>query len=296
MMTSSGIWYEFSMPDGGLNSGGVEESFPEQGPHATCEFKCRWVDRYNFMAGLRGGVIDGFRVPPAAYPYSTNLFCTQVTRCKGLGPMPDPMTGLLGYRFAIVTAEYGIYEFDFDDGDPTEPHRDPSGKAWTTTRARLSAQIFTPPGGAYFWEDSHKAVIEALPGFVQPKTEYTITRHWMATVDQDLLDSFIGTVNDADVRIGTRTYGRGTLLFVGASIEPAGVSFGGKTWNYEYTIIGNGWASANEPDPITEKPYLVSLEWNQFLNRSGDYQYINTKTDGTGLRPYRYTNFWSKLP
>lgn len=271
---------------------GITESYAEDGPKATVILQCFWDARHDLMDGLRGGIIAGTRQPPAPYPDGENLYCLRVTSCVGVKPYERP-DGWVGYALARITAEFGIPLFDFEDHDPGAVGMDPSGWAYATTSTRTSCEVFSPPTGAYYWvngPDAGKVVAGVTAGILRPKTEYAIKVHWMKTGHIDGIENLEGTVNEDVVQIGKTYYAPGTLLFISANIEPSPTSFGGRTWDYEYILIGNG--------PITDANGDVdnAPTWNQFLGRDALYHTINSKADGTGARPYGWSSFWSKLP
>ncbi len=271
--------------------GGLRVTYPPDGPHATMVLQCPWAGLSAVYNGLRGGVINGVRVPPTQFPYGENLFCTAVSDPVSIG-YTRWNDGFPGYKLARFTAEFTVPPFDFLDHDPTTPHMDPSGWAYTTTTLRTSAEMFSPPYGSYYWEqltDVGKPVAGATVGKLLTKTEYSVKVHWMSTGDIPGIADLEGTLNLNPVQIGATTYPKGTLLFASGNSEIAPESFGGRIWNYEYIFIGNG--------PVDDPFWGVMIpEWNMYMNSYGTYSLINTKADGSGKRVYPYADAWGTLP
>jgi hypothetical protein len=99
----------------------IEESWGDDGPAATVQYRCAWEDRYDLAVDLRGGYrtsASGLFAwnPPHRYPPSPNMYCLRLTSIR-----PDKAvrrdggaSKWLPYKYAIVTAEYGIPPFDYD--------------------------------------------------------------------------------------------------------------------------------------------------------------------------------------
>lgn len=277
---------------------GLRESWPEGQPaRITIHWKCDFSQRYTLIQALRGGYFGGVLNLPHACPYSPNLTCVGIGELAYIKPRVDA-DGLLTFASAIIPTEYGIPSYDLLASSPGDSQKDPSGQAFTKTKFRASVEVFSPPSGAYFWEsgpEAAKKVKDSQLGFVRPRAEISLTRLCLPAMPLDAAMRFLGSVNAAPVAIADTVYPRGTLLFASAGgndndDEPSW-SIGGKTFEVEYSFVGNG-----DVDDGTGTDTFFRPEWNHFLATDGHWRHINTKSDGTGSRPYRYVDFWSALP
>jgi len=284
-------------PDG--TSHGIRESWPAEGPRAVVHYACPWASRYRVMAALRGGWAAGVRVPPHAYPDSPNLYCLSIGEVEGIKARRGD-GGWASYQRAIVPAEYGIPQWDTLASDPAAPLTDPSGKPFTRTRTRASAEVFQPPVGAYYWKagpDSGKKLSDSTLGLIRPRTEIQVARLFSPYVPLDYARRCMGMVNSKPVRIADTTYEKGTLMLAAMNAGDASDdgngsgSVEGKTFEVEWTLIGNGYVFTGDGSATQFSP-----DWNQFMGKDGQWHYVTTKSDGTGDMPYIYTDFWNGLP
>jgi hypothetical protein len=273
------------------NDGGLEESWPEGQPaRAVIHWKCPWEQRFALIQGLRGGWFGWVLYLPHPYPYSPNLTCVGIGQIKGI--KPRTVDGMLAYAEAIVPAEYGVPKFDFTPASPASPGADPSGKAYTRTSWNVSTEPYRPPGGTLYFEGG-SLVAAAIPeesiSLLRPRIEFTLTRYWLQSAPLYEVLSYAGDVNDETVTIGNLTFPRGTLWFAGAGGGSEQTeSLDGRTGELTYTLIGNG--------PVMGSTGRIQPEWNHFLAPDGVWRYANTEVDGSGERPYRYSNWWDLLP
>ncbi len=258
---------------------GIVEEFPEEGgPRASVTFKVPWEQRYALIAGLRGSIsLSGDRIirtPPFRYPDNTNLICTQTGQVRGVKPRRRD-DGWLAYKWAFVPVTFTVPTWQaFGEGDVA----DPSGQPYVTTKFKLSAEVFTPPLGAYFYAAGTKSgqqVEESSVGVVRSRAEISMTRHRLPYVPLDGIMELDGVVNDEEVVIGDKAFPRGCLLFAGASSDPQpDPATGAMLQDVEFTLLGN-----------------CNIEWNEFMDPTGAWVPINDKADGSGDPPFEYVSF-----
>lgn len=261
---------------------GITESWPaDSGATADVTFKCAWSDRYTLARALKGYINPAAYafviVVPYQYPPSPNLFCTSIGEIRGIGPFTDS-SGWLQYKWALLPAHFTLPTYQaFPSVDSASD--DPSGLLYTTTKFKVSSEVFTPPGGAYFYvggADAGKPVEESHVGFVRPRCEIEMVRHKFPFVPLDACMSIEGgIVNDDTVTFADHTFPRGTLLFTGMDSDPQPGSIEGiLLWDLTFTFLGN-----------------ATIEWNAFMDRAGKFNLINTKPDGSGDFPFNYISF-----
>lgn len=264
---------------------GVKEAWPEDGPWAQVTFKCPWYKRYTVLQYLRGfstylGNGKLVRVPPWGYPSSPNLRCMEIGEIRGLGKIrTEPSTGWLVYEWALIPAIFRVPTWGaFPQGAGTQ--YDPSGEAFTETRIKASGQVFTPPGGAYYFCTGLFAgpVPQSSVGQIQGQLEINITRKWLPWVPVDAAMTLIGSVNNSTLQLSDHTFDQGTLMFYSMESEPAKDGATNLVWDVTYTLIG------------------AIRDWNKFLNPDGSWEKINTKADGSGTFPYPYFDYFLVLP
>jgi hypothetical protein len=288
LLTINGIPCEIYVGEDG-QAGGVQESWPEEGPKAVVEYTCDWSSRYALMQGLRGGVYGGVAVFPHAYPPSPNLYCKSIGQVRGI--KPRPASGFLTYEKAVVPAEYGIPTWNLQASDPAGSHSDPSGKELCRTRFRTSVEVMRPPSGAFYWEsgpDATKKIPDSASGLIRVKVEINIQRMWLPRVPLSDMIVYSGTVNQTPVQVGDYTFPKGTLMYMTANAGQTEDSLDGMTFEGEHVLVGCGPTIDGTGTP--KYP-----EWNQIMARDGTWNYVNTESDGSGDRPYRYTEFWDKI-
>ena len=271
---------KFAFPDGDAGSCIDENAGSGTAPVATVQLQCPWADRYIVFSGLLGTATGGpgaiYRVAPFAYPPSPNLFCVGISSARPTGRH----TGGWDWDECRFSATFSYPPFNFvgQSGGIT----DPSGQPWTTTRARVSANVTQVPLGTFKWlsgTDAGKAVPEAQLGITVPHTEYVLTRHLMPYLPIDEAETYVGKVNDTEISIGNRTYNAGELLFAGMGGECNADVQANRTFRAEYTILG-----------------VKGHTWNQLLDRKLVWIEVNTEADGSGDAPFGEADFWNGLP
>lgn len=280
-------------------SHGIRESWPSEGPRATVHYLCAWSKRYQLMAALRGGVAGFVRVIPHQYPTSPNLICLSIGEVEGLKGRRDS-NNWATYESAIIPAEYGIPAWDTVASAPDEPQSDPSGKAFTKTKMRASAEVFQPPLGAYYWKDGPdvgKKLNDSQIGIIRPRVEIQMTRLFAPFVPLDFARAYLGMLNDKPVYIADTIFQRGTLMLAafdagdGSDDGSGAGSLEGKTFELQYTFVGNGYV-----DDGSGTSTLIAPDWNQYLGSDGKWHFITTKSDGTGSTPYFYADYYEVIP
>lgn len=263
-----------------LGDRAVVEMAPDQaGLQATVIFKCAWAQRLNVIKGLLGYVTPNgasiVRVPPVFYPDLPKLYCKSVGEVKAIKPrVRSTGDGWFDAAYALITANFGAPVWQLDDA------ADLSGKLWTTTRTRTSAEVFIPPVGAYYFETTGKPVPEANVGIMRPKIEISMTRHWLPYMPLAEAAAAIGHVNSGTLTLGNFTFAAETLLFAGMSTQPAADTIGNVIQEVEYCLLGN----------------MDGISWNKFFSPAGTWDYINTAAGGGGSRPFPTSNWYPTLP
>lgn len=260
----------------GDGSGAITEASPYgQGPSATVQLQTEWAGRYDVFTYLQGYATGGsgsiLRVLPIAYPPSPNLFCLSIGGIKGIR-----YKGGWDYERCQFTAEFGVPSFTMDGVSA-----DPSGKLWTTTRSRVSAEVTTVPTGTFYWTagvDAGTTVADSQLGILAPRVEVSMTRHMMpyAPIQETL--AYIGSVNASSVTLGNRTFDAGHLLFAGANITETADVASNRTYEVEYVLMG------------------ASHDWNALLDKGMVYRLVNTSAGGGGNYPFSYLDYWDNLP
>src|SRR5271157_1701147 len=99
--------------DSGVQSSGIKEGSPRDGPWAEIKFRCLWDDRYQLCSDLLGtwGVSGSaiIRTPAFQYPPSPQLFCTDITDISPMGKPIIPRYLYLPWmarQLATVTARF----------------------------------------------------------------------------------------------------------------------------------------------------------------------------------------------
>jgi hypothetical protein len=242
---------------------------------------CNWSDTQNLAAALLGSVSlndDGSlsRIPPYNLPFAQKLYASQIGDERPLNPKRD-VSGWVYYEQSEISCTFSCLTWQIDGGDQTG-QIDPSGLPYTTTKFRVSSEILQPPKGYYYvapFGPSAKQANEALIGYVSPRVEISMTRHWQPRIPLEEALSLVSTVNDETIKLANRTFPRGTLLFAGLSNDPRNDSNGYPVQELEYTFLGK-----------------FDVEWNEFLDgESQAFQFLNTKQDGTGDFPFEYVDF-----
>lgn len=281
-------------PDG--TSEGVTEAWPVDGATATVYYRCAWTDRYTLAQALIGSssYVDNvlIRVPPHKYPPSPNLVCGSLGTIQpyGIGVLQTSQGGLpagwMTAQYAIVPATYIVPHFD--TGASSDPPTDPSGQPWTTTRFRISGDVFTPPNRTYKYvqrtgdpnypqgTSAGIPVADSLLGIIRPQIEISMTRH-RVPVEAFSIESivgFIGKVNDNNVQFGNHIFEEGYLLFSGFNSTATVDTIGSLTFEVEYGLLGR-----------------FDYSWNTIMAPDTNWYLINTKADETGQYPFDYADF-----
>lgn len=268
---------------------GVTESVDADGPRANVLFKVDYATRYEFLKRLggyseyTGGTV--VRHNPFAYPPSPNMYCFGIGDIKGIKPRRQSLGGWLDYELAIVPAIFTVPKWSFDlqtdpNGNPNDP-TDLSGQPWTTTDIRVNGEVFTPPGGTYYYIAGFgpkMPVEDSTVGIIKCHAEISIKRHWLPYIPIDEAMTYLGTVNKTAVSFGNRVFLKGTLLFAGFGATKTIDTIGNITNDVTYTVLAK-----------TE-------DWNEFTGRDGSQYLINSSDDGSGSYPYSYVDFWKYLP
>jgi hypothetical protein len=256
-----------------------EESQGGTGPSASVRLICDWDARYVVWAGLMGSVTGGpgsiYRAVPVVYPPSPNLVCLGVGQSRGV-----KYIGGWNYEKCLFAARFGIPTWDVPGVDTGSA--DPTGQPWTTTRARVSAEVVQVPTGTYKWTsgtDSGKAIPEAQVGISIPHVEVTVTRHIMPYVPIAEAMSYIGTINNATITLENHNFTAGQFLFAGFSSSKSASTNGERAFEVEYTFLG-----------------VSGHTWNQIIDRAGNWVTINTDAGGSGNSPFSSSAYWANLP
>ena len=280
-LTIGGVSCTIALEDLG-DSAIVESVSQDGGPEANVVFRCAYGDRYTLARALLGtSVAVGrtiVRTLPFAYPPSPNLYCLAIPEIKGIKPRRDA-TGWVYYQLAQLTAQFGRPKYDYT-ATAADGQNDPSGHAWTTTRVKVSAEVLTPPDGAFYigpFSPNGKKVEEASVGIVRANCEVAVTRHFLPFVPLDEVMSLIGSTNLYPIQFSNHVFQQGCLLLVGCDTTPNTDPASNHTQEVTYTFLGK------------------SNDWNQFIAKDGSLQFLNSRIDNTGTTPYSYQDF-SILP
>lgn len=264
-----------TLPDGNYN---IQELQDESGPEAHVEFIMRWDDRYTFVQNVLGtstsvaGAV--VRIPKLRYPPSPNLIAVAVTSIRGIKASADT-GGWPGQTLAAVTVvfrrpPYSVYGDEIWDG---------SGRFYTVTRVKSSGEAFTPPTGAYYYESTGTQVEEASIGVLRGRVEINLTRVQIPIgIMLPIVAQCQNKLNDVAVKISGQSFDRGQLLFASADFEPSADAAGSVVEDVHINILGN-----------------TDRDFNQYQTPTGDWDYINTASDGSGDRPFGYLDWWPLL-
>lgn len=259
--------------DGGQ---GVTTAFGETGPETTVNLVVPYDGARLVAKALLGYVsASGGNVTyyaPFSNPENPNEVCTSIGAWQGIKPVTLP-SGWLVYDRVVMPARFSVPPWS-PDGTT-----DPSGLPFTVTRVKVSAEVFSPPVGSYYYTAgtyNGKPVAESSVGIIRTRAEITITRVRMPVLPLGAMQDFSGVVNDGPITIGDKIYSKGTLLFTGGDPgEPfADPATGDRVWTITLQFLGND-----------------SLDWNAYMDPNGEYQLINSRSDGTGSPPFAYRNY-----
>lgn len=263
--------------------GGIKEGGPHDGPWAEVVFQCKWDDHYQLCQDLMGKwVASGnqiVRTPAFQYPYSPNLFCTDITSIEPYGKPWRPLAlwpGWVTRKGARVTARFTIPWYTQDGSDQ-------SGQPYTKLSIAPSGEFLTLPYTTYFF------AADGLPtgtpiGRMIPQAEITYTRYKMPIIPVNQMLSLIGKVNNAPFSIGGFLCDTGTLVFMPGSCEVDANTTAMFTYLYQYSL-----------SYIVEYKFLFrSIPHNWFLHPNGTTGFALVQ-DGNGNPPYLPGDF-SILP
>jgi hypothetical protein len=142
----------------------------------------------------------------------------------------------------------------------------------------VSSETIQFPQGTYYvapFGAGAKLANGAQIGIISPRVEVSMSRHWQPRVPLDEVMSLISGVNDEEITLANRTFPRGTLLFAGLGTDPRNDPNGYPVQELEYTFLGR-----------------YETEWNEFLDgETQEFQFLNTKQDGSGDFPFPYISF-----
>jgi hypothetical protein len=290
-----------------------ETMFTDNGMEVAINFLVDWNNRLQFMYALRGscGYRNGeyWRSVPSGLPgdigelqpnsdregsqfYDWSRYtCYSIGECipkqvsvNNADDQPGLTAGWPRYNFAIVPTQWRVqtYEVCENPYSPSEPGRDPSGFPYTTTRWRISGELFSPYTNCYQFEHETTPVNEANIGIQRIKTELSITRHFMPFVDTVALDKIYGTINRDPIAIGSDVNPTESMLHLGYETEPYINPSNGKiVHDITHRIIVNG--------PVLDKDAVSQESWNYFMNRSGNWDKLIQRDGGRPV--YKSSNF-----
>jgi hypothetical protein len=298
-------------PDG--RDGVKETMYTDNGMEVAISFLVQWPQRLQFLYSLRGscGYRNGqyWRYVPTSLPgdlgedqpnadqegiasYGWSRYtCYSVGECipkkmvvNNPRDRPGFTPGWTNYEFAVVPTRWRVQTYDVAEApySPTEPGRDPSGFPYTTTRWRISGELFSPYTNCYQFENETTPVNEANIGIQRIKTELAITRHFMPFVDTVALDKIFGTVNRDPIQIGGDVNPSHSMLHLGYETqEYVNPSNGRIVYDITHRIMVNGG--------VLDGDGVIQESWNYFMNRSGKWDRL-IQRDGGGT-VYRSSQF-----
>jgi len=253
--------------------GGVVESWGSEGFRADVTFRCQWSDRLALAQALRGGITNAgttlITTPPYRYPDAPGLCYTSGGGFKGEKRRRDSRNWA-SYEYCLIPATFTVPNW-------AEVAQFPGVPPFTTVTINGAPEVFSPPGGAYYMPDlSGSPISEATVGLIRPHCEITIKRSYLP-YPPVAADMFLqGMLNDEPVVFSDHTFPRGCLMYLCmSSAEPqADPSTGNQSYECAFKLIGN-----------------YQVEFNEFLGADGEWHYLNTKPDGSGVPPFLYADF-----
>ena len=262
----------------GMGERAVVERFGPGGMEADVIFKAPYNRRFDVIKGLLGGSVGAGKTltywKPIRYPPLPQLFCTSIGDCTGIKPFTDNL-GWVNYKYVRIPAHFSVPTWDAIPGLPTP---DPSGIERTTTRFRVSSEVFSPPIGSYYYIGgayNGNPVAASSQSVMRSKVEVVMTRHLMPFVPLAASLRYTGTVNDAPLLLADYLFPRGCVLFTGIDTDPTSdPSTGVRAWDVPFTFVGN---------------YVI--EWNALMDPGGQWRLVNDKKTGAGNFPFSYTSF-----
>ncbi len=295
------------------DEGGIVETWTDRGLEVTISFACAWSDRIKLIQGLRGAVSwDGgipgtiYRTKPINLPpilgdmcpdtpdlegidyYWQRYICTSTDTFHPKTPRNDfdaTITGYAGwcyYDYVVIRAHFTSPSYFVADEKlkfPFPQGYDISGYPYTTTTTRSSGEIFAPYTNQFqFASAPNSPINEANVAIMRPKTEITVTRHYMPVVDTLTLTAIVGAINKDKMTFGTYEYPAESILYLSHEVESySDVSTGLLCYDIKHNLIANGPVIGNDEKSISS--------WNYYLRPdNGKWDKLQTK-DGT--TPYQ---------
>lgn len=290
----------------------IREAWAEdQGLILSIDFLVRWSDRLKFLQALSGS--SSYSAP--SYTRKTPVRLPQILgdsspglpgqpdayqwyrfTCTGTGELvpkkwrtdvDGSVTGLAGwgyYEMVVVPTIWTVPSYIIDQSEftPDFPGADISGFPYTTTRTKASGESYAPYATGYKFNSTGLQIDDAKVGLIRPKTEITITRHFMPYVDIETYESLIGAVNNAPIKFGNKEFDEDSILYLNYEIEPRpDVSTGGLTYDITHHLIANG--------PVEDASGNPNSSWNYFVDRKGTWDLV-VSSEG-GKPPYPSENF-----
>lgn len=235
-------------------------------PEAIVKFKCDYEYRLDLYQKLRGEVFwfppSGYlRMPGYPYPEDPSLICLDVSSIRGIGPTRTDVFGWLHYESAVVTARFGVPEYD-----PVE---------FWSLREETSGEFVTYPGTNWMYIGG--GIVDAEQSRPMPHKQISYSTHRLPFIPSAITATLQDTVNLNPYRIGNVVYDAGVLLFLGNSTES------------RRTLVGL------EHDISYQIAYR-RVPWNYVWNPAS-FSWQEVSSDGTagGVRPFE-TADWSILP
>lgn len=243
----------------------------DDGVSAVRRFKVPWQYRWAFAGGLLMSQYPGF-FAVRCDSISIDPFIDDVT-----GTVTDLENHLPAYDAALIVASYS--------GTKTATREDRADGTYITYQQNQTAEFFTVPSRALFWEDnSEQLPPDANAAILIPRGEHVITWHDVESPNWAVLSNLRGRVNDSTYNIpaiGLQAPEE-TLLYMGSRTS-AKVSTSGQTqwevsitlsekkissytgsvygWNHTYRDKPAGWVRAvnDSGDPSFQTADLGSL-------------------------------------
>lgn len=278
------------------NEQGIREVWTDKGLEFTVNFILPWNQRIKFIQGLRGAATwDGapggavLRTLPWRPPINPNEVCPPLGNlkdvtyrwdrycCVGTGewsyikPRVDPdgsITGLAGwlyYDYVIIPARFAVPPYFFDNilNNYYARGYDLSCMPYTSTKTRVSGEVFSPYTAAYEFQSTHTPINDTSVSLIRSKTEIEIVRYYMPAVDTQKLDSLVGWLNDDDIIIGNLAFPKESIMYLSYEVTEyyGDVSTGLLFCNIAHRMVGNGY--------VFDSTDQLNDSWNYFINQKG---------------------------